>query len=77
MELQGIRLLSGRTYKKLKIEDKKTYNIMVNSGPKRGVLEEIGNSITHGVGALLGVLCLIFLLSKSNSKIEIKLMYES
>jgi hemolysin III len=60
-----------KRYKKLINEDKHKYNIMVNSAPKRGVLEEVGNSITHGVGALVGVLGLVLLLMNSNSKLEL------
>ncbi len=36
--------------------------------PKRSVLEEIGNAITHGVGALFSILALILMLYKSQSK---------
>ena len=38
--------------------------------PKRSLLEEIGNSITHGVGALFAILSLILLLQASNSTPE-------
>ena len=46
-------------------------NKKVINSPKRSLLEEIGNSITHGVGALLGVLALILLLVKSNTPLEL------
>lgn len=46
-------------------------NIRLNSAPKRGLLEEIGNSITHGVGVLIGITCLILLIIKSNNGIEL------
>jgi positive regulator of sigma E activity len=34
----------------------------IKSIPKRSVLEEIGNSVTHGVGALFAVAALVFML---------------
>ncbi len=36
-----------------------------NEPPHRPVLEEIGNSVTHGVGAILGIIGLILMLMKS------------
>ena len=44
---------------------------LINTTPKRGVLEEIGNAVTHGVGALLGILGLILLLLKSDTNLKI------
>ena len=41
------------------------------NSPERCLLEEIGNSITHGVGALLGVLALILLLLKSDTPLKV------
>lgn len=41
-----------------------------NMVPKRTVLEEIGNSITHGVGCLLSVLMFILMLLNSNTYFE-------
>ncbi len=38
-----------------------------NEPPVRPLLEEIGNSVTHGIGALLGIAGLILLLLKSSS----------
>lgn len=52
-------------------EEKKEYIKKINSSPKRCLLEEIGNSITHGVGALLGILALILLLIKSDTGLEV------
>lgn len=42
-----------------------------NEAPVRGVLEEIGNAVTHGVGALLAITGLILLLLKSNTGLKI------
>ena len=47
----------------------KEYRAMVhkkNSPPKRSVLEEIGNSVTHGIGAILGIIGMILLLFNAN-----------
>ncbi len=39
--------------------------------PKRAIIEEIGNSVTHGVGALLSVAALILMLAYSNNGVDI------
>ena len=38
---------------------------MLNEPPRRSVLEEVGNAVTHGVGALLGVAALVLMLVRS------------
>lgn len=38
-----------------------------NEPPRRSTLEEVGNSITHGVGASLGIVGLVLLILKSDS----------
>lgn len=50
---------------------KKQYKKALNNVPKRGLLEEIGNSITHGVGALLAVVMFILMLLKSNTPLQL------
>ena len=45
---------------KLKTEKRKR-NRALNEPPKRSLLEEIGNSVTHGVGALIGITALDFM----------------
>ncbi len=49
------------------ISNKKEKNINANEPPKRTILEEIGNSITHGVGALIAIYVLIIMIIKSTS----------
>ena len=39
--------------------------------PKRSVLEEVGNSVTHGVGALLGIAGAVLLLLKARGGVQI------
>ncbi|MBQ9408556.1 MAG: hemolysin III family protein [Clostridia bacterium] len=48
-----------------------------NEPPRRSLLEEIGNAVTHGVGALLSLAGLVFLLLKSDTaaKIAAALVY--
>ncbi len=55
---------------KRKIEKKKQ-NRIVNEAPKRRVIEEIGNSVTHGVGALGAILCLILMIINSNTTVKL------
>ena len=45
--------------------------------PRRSVLEEVGNAVTHGIGALLGIAGLILLLvhSDTGSKLYASLIY--
>ncbi len=39
--------------------------------PKRSVLEEVGNAVTHGVGALLGIAGLVLLLIRSGTCVKL------
>ncbi|MGM9969633.1 MAG: hemolysin III family protein [Anaeroplasma sp.] len=50
---------------------KKKYLRSLSNPPKRSVLEEIGNSITHGVGSILAVIALILLLLKSDTPLKV------
>ncbi len=50
-----------------KKEPKRAENRRRNEAPHYGVLEEIGNSVTHGVGAVFGIIALIILLLHSNN----------
>mgnify|MGYP001390791085 CR=1 FL=1 len=43
----------------------------LNEPPKLSTLEEIGNSITHGIGALLAIVALILMLVKSDTGLKI------
>ena len=42
-----------------------------NEPPKRSVLEEVGNAVTHGVGALLAILGMVLLLQKSDTGVKV------
>ena len=39
--------------------------------PKRSVLEEVGNAVTHGVGALCGIAALVLMLIRSDTGIKL------
>ena len=42
-----------------------------NEAPKRSVLEEIGNSVSHGLGAVFGIVALVLMLLKSDTPMKI------
>ena len=44
---------------------------VLNEPPKRSVLEEIGNAVTHGVGALFAIAGLVLLLFRSDSSLKL------
>ena len=48
----------------------KEYKRSLNDVPSRTILEEIGNSITHGVGALLAIFMFILMLLNSHSVLQ-------
>ena len=50
---------------------KKEYKRKLNDVPDRLLLEEIGNSITHGVGFLIAIFMFILMLLKSNNTLKI------
>lgn len=39
--------------------------------PKRSILEEVGNAVTHGIGALLGIAGLVLLILRSRTGIQL------
>lgn len=43
-------------------------DIIHREPPKRSVLEEVGNAVTHGIGALGGVAALVLLLLRSDTR---------
>ena len=52
-------------------EEKKFRNLSLNEAPKRSLLEEIGNAVTHGVGALIAILMMLLMLNKSTNGLMI------
>ncbi|MDY6367954.1 MAG: hypothetical protein SPL13_05530, partial [Clostridia bacterium] len=61
--------LKAQKYR-LKIQNK-AKNRKLNEPPKRRLIEEIGNSITHGVGALIALICLILMIVKSRNGVAL------
>lgn len=61
--------LKAKKYQK-KVE-RKRLNRVKNEAPYRKTLEEIGNATTHGIGALIGVAFLIFMILKSSTTISL------
>lgn len=55
------------TPKQIKKRKKKLANIKRNQPPHLKVLEEIGNSVTHGLGALFAIVGFIMMLFKSST----------
>ncbi len=49
----------------------KAENRRKNEAPQRPLLEEIGNSVTHGVGAIWAIVALILMLLKSDTGLKI------
>ena len=43
----------------------------VKEPPKRSILEEVGNAVNHGIGALIGITATVLLLLRSDSGIKI------
>lgn len=48
----------------------KENSMKLNAAPNRSVLEEIGNSITHGVGSIFGIIALILMLIAATNTTE-------
>lgn len=61
--------------KKTKRQEKKLLNkeknYELNEPPHRTVLEEVGNAVSHGVGALLAIYLFILLLLKSDTNLKL------
>lgn len=51
--------------------NKKEYYKSKNEPPKRPLLEEIGNSITHGIGTILSIVALILLIINSSNSFQL------
>ena len=49
---------------------KSNYNNLKFNNPKRSVLEEIGNAVTHGVGSAFSIVALILMLNSSKNSLQ-------
>jgi len=50
---------------------KREQNRIINAPPVRTLKEEVGNSVTHGVGFLIAVACFVLLLVKSDTGLKV------
>ncbi len=64
------QLQKDNFYKELMNNEKKAKIWELNAPPKRSTLEEVGNSITHGIGVAFGVVMLLLMLFKSQTPLE-------
>ena len=72
VELKKSKKLKKTKYKQQKMKLKKDKPKKIrNDGPRLSTLEEIGNSITHGVGAIFSVVALILMLNKADTDNEV------
>ncbi len=55
---------------KIKVENKKRHRAM-NEPPRRSLLEEIGNSVSHGVGAIIAIVLMILMINKSQTGLAV------
>lgn len=49
---------------------RKEKNLILNEAPHLKTLEEIGNAITHGIGALIAIISIFFMLKNSSTLLE-------
>lgn len=56
-----------KSRKKLSKIKRHNHYRMLNEAPKLGVLEEVGNSVSHGIGALIAIVGLVLLILKSEN----------
>ena len=69
--LKEKRRLIKEEEKNRPLTEKEQKERLANEPPVRPVLEEIGNSVTHGVGAILGIVALILLLMHSDTGLKV------
>ncbi|MBQ8159123.1 MAG: hemolysin III family protein, partial [Clostridia bacterium] len=51
-------------------QEKKARMRKKNEPPRRSILEEVGNAVTHGVGALMSIIGLVLLLLRSDTPLK-------
>ena len=57
--------------KKIASVEKKKENRRKNEPPRRALLEEIGNSVSHGVGALVAIAFLVLMILKAHNALSL------
>ncbi len=54
----------------LKMQQKKAHR-KLNDAPRRSVLEEVGNAVSHGVGAIFAIIALVLMIQKSTDGLSL------
>ena len=62
---------SNKSEKEIQREKRKQEIRALNEPPKLTILEEVGNAITHGVGAMLAIAGMVLLLLKSDTGLKV------
>ncbi|MDD5794122.1 MAG: hemolysin III family protein [Clostridiales bacterium] len=62
---------SNKSEKEIQREKRKQEIRALNEPPKLTILEEVGNAITHGVGAMLAIVGMVLLLLKSDTGLKV------
>ena len=65
---EKLREYNNDAPKRIEKEKIKLRHQELNEAPKRSLLEEIGNSVSHGVGAILAIVALIIMLKFMNKE---------
>ena len=65
-----IALVDADAKRKAKAKKAVDYYVL-NTPPKRTVLEEVGNSVTHGLGAIMAIVVLVLLILKSDTPLKL------
>lgn len=63
--------IAKKNIKEEKNKAKKEKNIALNQPPKLTVLEEIGNAVVHGLGAIFGIIALVLMIINSSTALAI------
>jgi hemolysin III len=72
-ELERVECIPPTEAEKIKADKKaarREHNQQLNSPPALPILEEVGNAVTHGVGALWAIAALVLMLLKSDTTLK-------
>ena len=77
-EVKSVKKNHSHTLRAMKIQHKENVEALYESGdvprpndpPKRAILEEIGNAVSHGVGSAFSIVAFILMLLSSNTAAE-------
>ena len=77
-EVKSVKKKHSHTLRAMKIQHKENVEALYESGdvprpndpPKRAILEEIGNAVSHGVGSAFSIVAFVLMLLSSNTAAE-------